>query len=75
MTPPYTDSELWNACVDAMAARAGPLEVRDVASAASMEEGAIISALIRETGVRRKAITFRYPPLPRAAIVSIGTSC
>lgn len=41
------------------------------ACAEGMDEGAIITALIRETGVRRKAVTFRYPPLPCAAIVAI----
>jgi hypothetical protein len=69
---PYTDSELWDACVAAMRDRSGALDLCDVAQAAGMSEEAIVAALIRETGVRRRTVTFRYPPLPRAAITAIG---
>lgn len=77
-TPPhvgmkiYTNAEIWDACVDVLQSRPGPLEVRDVAVNAGVSEEKIITALIYEAGVRRKAVTFRYPPLPCAAITSIS---
>jgi len=68
----YTDAQIWDACVDVIQSRPGPLEVRDVAINAGLSEDAVIAALIRETGLRRKAVTFRFPPLPCAAIIAIG---
>ena len=67
-----TDAEIWDACAAVISRERSPLEVWRVASAARMPEAAIIEALLRETLVRRKAVTFRFPPLPSAAITAIG---
>lgn len=49
-----------------------PLEVWRVTAATGVPEERIIAMLIRETEVRRLGcVTFRYPPLPCAAIVRI----
>lgn len=69
---PYTDAEVWNACREVLAARSTPLEVRNVSEAADMPEEDIIGALIRESGPRREAVIFRFPPRPCAAIIAIG---
>lgn len=68
----YTDTEIWDACVDVMRDDPKPLSVWRVAEATGMSEEAVITALIRETGPRRKTVTFRFPPLPCAAITAIG---
>ncbi len=64
---------LWDICELVMLQEDGrPLELWRVAKVTGMDECKIIAALIHETGVRRQEITFRYPPLPRAAITAIG---
>ncbi len=68
----YTDAEIWDACVEVMQSRPGPLEIRDIAANAGCSEEVVIAGLIRETGLRRQAVQFRFPPLPRAALTAIG---
>jgi hypothetical protein len=68
----HTDSEIWDACVEVMSRDKSPLPLKSVADAAGISEGDVATALIRETGPRRKTVTFRFPPLPCAAIVSIN---
>lgn len=69
----YPDSEIWNACAEVLPNEESPLEVSRVAKAAKMDENEVIAALIRESGQRGEAVTFRYPPIPTAAIKSVGT--
>lgn len=68
----YTDAQIWDAVVDVMSKDPRPLEVWRVATAANMTESDVMTALIRETGPRRKSVRFRYPSLPCPAIESIG---
>jgi len=63
-------TDLWNACVAVLAEEKKPLEVSRVASATGLSEGQVVSMLIRESTNGRSA-SFRYPPLPCAAIVSL----
>ena len=71
-TAQHSDAQIWAACAQVLAAEKKPLEVWRVAAATGMSEGAIIGALIRETGVRPEAVQFRFPPLPCAAITALG---
>lgn len=64
----YTDAQIWNAC--RIALRDGPVELSAVAKAARLSEREVAAALIRES--RRGAITFRFPPLPCAAVVHMS---
>lgn len=68
----YTDAEIWNACANILRDEKRPLEVWRVARAAMTGEDRIILALMRETLVRREDVTFRYPPIPCAAIIAVG---
>jgi hypothetical protein len=63
---------LWNACAKVLAKEKEPLAVRRVAEAARMREEDVIAALIRHTETQRGSfVTFRYPPLPEAAITGM----
>jgi hypothetical protein len=67
-----TDATVWNACASVLATESKPLEVWRVAQPTGMTEDEVIAALIRETQVRPGGeATFRFPPLPRAAIVRL----
>ena len=63
-------SDLWKACAQVIREEGKPLEICRVAQATGQTEGEIIAALIRESRADR-TISFRYPPLPRAAITRI----
>jgi hypothetical protein len=63
---------LWNACASVLAAENKPLAIRRIAEAAEMKEEEVITALIRHTETQRGSfVTFRYPPLPEAAIIAM----
>lgn len=67
-----TADELWNACAEVLAAKDGPLPIRQVVDATGLSSGEITSMLIRETGNRPEAyVKFRFPPIPEAAILSM----
>jgi hypothetical protein len=68
----YTDAEIWDACVEVMKRDNAPLPLKSVADAVGIDEGDVAAALIRETGPRRRTVTFRFPPLPCAAITAIS---
>ena len=63
-------SELWKACAQVIREEGKPLEIWRVAKATGQTEGEVIAALIRESRGDR-TVTFRFPPLPRAAIMNI----
>lgn len=67
----WTDAEIWNACESVLNTEKKPLEINRVAQASGLSEDHIITALIKETGIRRRVVVFRYPPLPCAALERI----
>lgn len=69
----HSDAEIWNACASVLGKEQKPLEVWRVADATQMPEDEIVAALMRETLPRREAVTFRFPPLPCAAITALGS--
>lgn len=66
-----TNETLWNACKSVLDRQQEPLEISRVAEAAGIPETDVIARLIEHTITGRRA-TFRYPPLPCAAIVQLS---
>jgi len=64
--------ELWNACAEVLRIEKKPLEIWRVSKVTGLDESKIISTLIHETeGSQTRAVIFRYPPFPCAAIVRL----
>ena len=65
-----SDEDLFTACHNVFHSENKPLEIWRVAQAAELSESEVITALIR-AAVNGRSVTFRYPPLPTAAITGI----
>ena len=67
-----TIDELWNACKTVLSEEEPRWKVGRVAGPAGATDSEVIVALIKASGWSVGRVTFRYPPIPCAAITAIG---